>query len=524
MQKDIHIRVNQAVPVLAYLVANVLILFVRGVFWDDWVFYENPEGIRMIFNGVGAPWQIGLHLSLLDFSHFLGIDQVFLYRILIFIIGFLYILLFRSILSYWTLNKEIIWYSTLLYAVWPLGYAHVEMCCFAYQVGLLLQLISILLFHLYNSKKSLYIILLFACSQFLASMFLTSSIVLWLGYLFVYTYREVVLPDSLKNIFGFLFNKNRLLNFLWFIPCIVLFAIKSVLWQPQGLYAAESYNSVTANSLLMLPLNILFAFANTIGALFTQFAGIMQSKQLVLVVLMLLAAIWLILRRVSFNDEREKLSSKTLIAFVLLFLSAIGAYVAIGKVPKFDSMDDRHGIFIPFVLVAFIVLAGNHLVKEGKWRRIILMLFVSISMTYSFSQYAECIRHSHRNDAIVLMFKNTPLPAGNVIVAEAESSIPSVFYSWSGLYHIATGLQDKFFMTISVGDRYKQENFISEMYNQKDVIPGKPEIGIFISNESKSFTKTILLEYLYRINPTKYSEYLQKEFNIKVEFFDSNKN
>ena len=129
-----------------------------------------------------------------------------------------------------------------------LGYAHVEMCCFAYQVGLLLQLISILLFHLYNSKKSLYIILLFACSQFLASMFLTSSIVLWLGYLFVYTYREVVLPDSLKNIFGFLFNKNRLLNFLWFIPCIVLFAIKSVLWQPQGLYAAESYNSVTANS------------------------------------------------------------------------------------------------------------------------------------------------------------------------------------------------------------------------------------------------------------------------------------
>ena len=52
----------------------------------------------MIFNGVSS-LQIGLHLSLLDFSHFWE-SIVFLYRILIFIIGFLYILLFRSILSY----------------------------------------------------------------------------------------------------------------------------------------------------------------------------------------------------------------------------------------------------------------------------------------------------------------------------------------------------------------------------------------------------------------------------------------
>jgi len=274
----------------------------------------------------------------------------------------------------------------------------------------------------------------------------------------------------------------------------------------------------------MLPINILFAFSNTIGALFAQFAGILQSKQLVLVVLLVLAVTWLVLKKISFTEEREKISSKMNIAFVLLFLSSIGAYVAIGKIPKFDTMNDRHGIFIPFILVTFIVININHIVKMGEWRKIILILFVSIAMTYSFSQYAECIRHSHRNDAIVLMFKNTPLPVGNVIVAEAESSIPSVFYSWSGLYHKATGLQDKFFMTITVGERYEQENFISEMYNQKDVIPGKPKIGIFISDESKSFSKTMLLESLYRLNPTKYIEHLQKEFDIKVEFFDTNYN
>ena len=158
MENEKYNSIKQAIPVLAYLVANVLILFVRGVFWDDWAFYEHPEGIKQTLIGIGAPWRIGFHLSLLNLSHFLGIDMVIPYRILIFVIGLLNVLLFRSILKYWSLNKEIIWYSTLLFAVWPLGYAHLEMCCFAYQVGLLLQLISILLFHRFNEKKQLYLI------------------------------------------------------------------------------------------------------------------------------------------------------------------------------------------------------------------------------------------------------------------------------------------------------------------------------------------------------------------------------
>jgi hypothetical protein len=530
MEKSNYTRLKRAAPVLAYLVANVLILLVRGVFWDDWAFYENPVGIRQILNGVGAPWQIGLHLSLLDFSHFLGIDQVFLYRSLILIIGFLNVLLFRAILSYWTLNKEIIFYSTLLYAVWPLGYAHVEMCCFVYQVGLSLQLISILLFHLYNSKKSLYIIIpLFACTQFLATMFLTSSVVLWLGYLFVYTYKDINIPDSFKNTISYIFNKTRLRNILWFIPCIALLVIKFTFWHTEGLYAMEAYNEITVKSLLMLPINILFAFANTFGALFTQFAGIIQSKQLVLVVLMVLAAIWLILRRVSFNDEREKLSSKTLIAFVLLFLSAIGAYVAIGKVPKFDSMDDRHGIFIPFVLVTFIALLVNSLVKEQKLKRIIFVMFAAVSMTYSFSQYVDCIYYSQRNDAIMSMFQNYPMPPGNVIVAEKESKTRTNYYTWSGLYKRATGRQDKCFMTINYGDLFDQKDYFLEKYNQRDAFSGEPSIGLFIynefiHNESTGFAKTLLLECYYRLNRTKYKESLHNKFEIKVEFFESNKN
>ena len=524
MQKNNSIRLKQAIPVLAYLVANVLILFVRGVFWDDWAFYENPEGIRQILTGVGAPWRIGFHLYMLNLSHFLGIDMVLPYRILIFIIGLLNVLLFSAILKYWNLKKEIIFYSTLLYAVWPLGYAHIEMCCFVYQVGLLLQLTSILLFHIYNENKRLYIIPLFACSQFLATMFLNSSIVLWLGYLFVYTYRDINIPDSFKNTISYIFNKTRLYNFLWFIPCIVLFAIKSIFWHPQEIYATEAYNAITVNSLLMLPLNILFSFTNTIKALFTQFTGILSSKLLLLVALLVLSAFWLLFRKGPFDGQKKKITSKTLIIFVLLFLSAIGAYVAIGKIPEFDTMDDRHGIFIPFVLVTFVALLINNVIKGQKWRRMIFVLCVSVSMTYSFSQYIKFIYYSHQNDVIVSMFKNTPMPPGNVIVAETEFNTLSNFYTWAGLYKMGTGHQDKCFMMVNVGKFFDQEEYLVEMHNQKDATPGEPSIGIFINDESKQYAKTLLRECYYRINSTKYRESLQAEFDIRVEFFDKKYN
>ncbi len=526
MENEKYNSIKQAIPVLAYLVANVLILFVRGVFWDDWAFYEHPEGIKQTLIGIGAPWRIGFHLSLLNLSHFLGIDMVIPYRILIFVIGLLNVLLFRSILKYWSLNKEIIWYSTLLFAVWPLGYAHLEMCCFAYQVGLLLQLISILLFHRFNEKKQLYLIPIFVCSQFLATMFLNSCIVLWLGYLFTYTYKEITLPKSLKHIVGYIFNKTRLLNLLWFIPGIIFFAIKSVLWQSEGVYAADSYNLITIESLIMLPMNICSAFINTIVFLLTQFTGILTSKLLLLIAIVVLMAFWFILKKKSFNCQREQFSLKTLIIFVLLFLSSIGAYVAIGKIPIFNTMEDRHGIFIPFVIVTFIALLVNATIKEQQVRKIIFCLCLSVSMTYSFSQYIKCTYYSHQNDVIVSMFKNTPMPSGNVIVAESEFNIPSRFYTWSGLYRIATGRQDKMFMMVNVGKLYEQkkEEYLTERLNQKDAVLGEPSIGIFISGNSNNNARTLLREFYYRINSNKYRESLKEDFDIRVEFFDSNNN
>jgi hypothetical protein len=84
-------------------------------------------------------------------------------------------------------------------------------------------------------------------------------------------------------------------------------------------------------------------------------------------------------------------------------------------------------------------------------------------------------------------------------------------------------------MTINYGDLFDQKDYFLEKYNQRDAFSGEPSIGLFIynefiHNESTGFAKTLLLECYYRLNRTKYKESLQNKFEIKVEFFESNKN
>ena len=160
-----------------YAIANALILLVHGVFWDDLtILNASKEAILEQYIGNGMPWTGYLHCFMQQLPH-----TVLLYHALLFGIGLANVYLFKAILKHMPLSASTQWYATLLFAAYPLGVAHMAMICFSYNLGFMLELIAILLLQRNQPKFNVLRYALFFVVQFLASMFLPSTIVLIFG-------------------------------------------------------------------------------------------------------------------------------------------------------------------------------------------------------------------------------------------------------------------------------------------------------------------------------------------------------
>ena len=144
---------------ILYLISNILLLFVHGIFWDDWTLYHDAKAIeQQFFQGNGAIIFGYIHLYLQG----LTFNTILLYRILILLIGWGCVLSFYKILkTSFKIDISASFYIAALYATFPLGYAHMTMICLPYQIGLLLQLIAIQLFYSIKDKFNIASYLLF---------------------------------------------------------------------------------------------------------------------------------------------------------------------------------------------------------------------------------------------------------------------------------------------------------------------------------------------------------------------------
>ena len=520
MYKSINLSVTPklvlTIASVLYLVSNIGWVFAHGVFWDDWVLYENPVGMEQMLSENGYGWTIPFHMFLLNFAHQQNVDVIIVYRVIILFVGWGCVFLYYSILNQLVFNKVFVLLSTLMYASWPLGYSHMLMCCIPYQIGVLSQLITIYLFNLYVNNNRIKIvnkivlIILVFLFQFFASACLQSTIVFWFGYLCVMATSQTYNDISLSYRYAMIWVKKILYNLLFFIPCLVFWGLKMAYMVPYGQYV--DYNTISSSTVIYAPINSIIPFFNTVSFLIRQFSFIFSSIFFFLVFIVILMVLCLLFKSNCNNTKFTRFP--VIISFFFMFFCAIEAYVLVAKIPNFDHVNDRFcillALIVPLIIVSLIINYSNTPLKLS-------FTFVSVFCTYSISQSVEGIRLSHRNDAIMEFFRKNDLPEGNVLVAEECPKIRSNYYSWAGLYYTATGRQDRCFECTDVGVMGDDEKDFNEMNHQKDAKSGSAKNLIYFVDEysSKSYNATFRRLILSLSDRTNYKQALLDDFHIR---------
>lgn len=508
-------RINFLLPSIVYVVTNIWIFLVHGVFWDDWTLYHaNQNAVMHQFIGNGAIWMGYLHNFMLD-----TFNPILVYHFIIFIIGWLNVLLFHNVLNLTQLPKDFIKYSTLLFAAYPLGYAHMTMICIPYQFGLLMMLISANLYVANKKQFNIYRYILCFVSMFLASAFLTSTIVLFFGLILVVNINEKWddLSKSLSSVWHtFLF---LIFDIVYFVPCILFWILRSLYFLPTGNYAADGYNTITFQNIISYPINLIASIVDTIQYHCYQVHSIVGSLLLFSLFIIIAILLHYVVANLQ-NDGQRKNNFKYLIIFCFMYIMGITAYLLVGDVQHYNMMEDRHGILLQMVIPSIIFIILNIFINDTKKIKWVLCAIIALFSTFGIRQYFVAIEQVEKNDAIIVFFQNHQLNDGNVrVIDDAIFFDCERFYTYAGLYKEATSKQDKCF-AINMGEFYCDSEYLIGAYNQRDAKPGTFTNLMSIKRIEQNFTKYALLNVKhYYSNKDKYRMRLSRMYEITLVDF-----
>lgn len=501
-------------PIIIYVISHIFLLFVHGIFWDDLTLFNNSRGgIMDQFYGNGWIYIGYVHLFLQGCVD----NYVLLYRLIIFALGIINVIFAVKILVSLSFEKNIVIPISLLYAAIPLGYTHMTMICFGYQLGYTFHLLAILFFIKNYQKFSYGRYLIFFICQFFSAAFLTSSIMTCALMIIIGAWYRIYNFQKLSWRILAAYIQEGLKLCIYFIPCIIFWCLRLLFFLPTGVYAESNYNNISLSHVLNFPISLVHSISNSFMELFSMGSNVFSSILLVIIFVALSYAIYIICNR-SITEKSDVSPNKIKelgICGILIYIFGISAYLLIGDIQVYNDMEDRHGILLTLSIPIIIYVTGVYFVKSKFKRRVALSCIITLFICESFHQYYNAFAISQKNDAIVHFFKTTELPEGNVVVIDNADFFHSTrFYSWSGLYKLATGKQDRLFNVNNSGF-YDNKAFCTEAYNQLEAKPGKPTVIIQMNKDEYFFEKYVLKNVgYYYLKPHKYYEKLTHMYPI----------
>lgn len=495
-----------------YAIANVLIFLVHGVFWDDLtILNASKEAILEQYVGNGMPWTGYMHCFMQQLPH-----TVLLYHALLFAIGLANVYLFKSILNRMPISKSTQWYSSLMFAAYPLGYAHMAMICFSYNLGFMLELIAILLLLRNQPKFNVLRYALFFVVQFLASMFLPSTIVLIFGAILLVAYLNTKDHAAWSKAYAKEWMVKALKMVVYFVPCLLFWVVKQLYFRPVGSYAAREYNSFSLHKTLGYPKSLFDSVVNTVGYWIDNASAVCGSVLAVILFTVLAYVLYRVIRNWK-EDNQEEQFVPILIGGAWMFVCGVTAYNLVGDVPVYGTMEDRHAILLqlaaPILLCALVGLA----VKRENIRKIVFSSIASVFMLGAMSQYFVAIADSQKNDAVSQYFAEHELNPGMAWVIDKYDPMESVrFYTYSGLYYRATGKQDHCF--VANDNSGATPALLTLEYNQADAQITEISNVIIVEPEAYTFGKQVFFNVKdYYLNKRKYNERVQRTFVVREQ-------
>ncbi len=374
----------QALFVL-YLLSNTLLLLnINGIYWDDWVIYNQPfSEIKSMYNQTTGNAHLFEYLFLALSRIGNGIAS---FRLTTFIVYFLSgLFLYFILLDIKSISRNTAFYIALLFLILPVNSARIVLCVVHYGVFLCVFFLAFWLLTRYINKQGGILFRILILALFYLSFFVNSLLVFYAIVLLYILYKHHEPGQSIIHCIKTLF-----LHYSDFIGLPVLFFyIKTHYFVPYGLY--ENYNAVSWDYFKHhIGVNLLLSFKTAFYKPLSQ-AFIVFFRFWYLSLMIVVFLFWYL------AGDRQQIKPepavKLLILGVLFFILAIFPYAAIGKVPSLLYFDSRHMLLVPlgsaFCLYSSLLFIGR---KNQALAHVLLITLLASCMLKNMHDQAQYLK------------------------------------------------------------------------------------------------------------------------------------
>jgi hypothetical protein len=434
-----------------YTLAHGLMLLNRGLFWDDWIYFRQPNALlATLGRELGSTWPdvtawlpYGSWFSIwatraVMFACFLGVA--------------LLVLRLSRRLPFFDSGTRIAFAS--LVAVFPAMAARDSISTFIYPISLLLFMAGwALLDHSIDTKGwRSWVPRVAALIAFFLS-FRTASLVLFYAVVIVWVlWRCGVSWRRPKEAVSIVLRRADVV-----VLPVAFWLFRSFDAVPSGFY--ENYNILTWKSLTAAPLLVPQALWQSLVDAFTRMPGIAWWPVVLAVAVVAAFALW------KAGDESPLLSSRRRAvagwlsaAGVGLLLVVLGVfpYLAVSKVPGFGDFNSRHQLLVPFGAALIVVGLVRALTDGARLPRAVTVgifaVLIALCAGTVAGDHVGYQREWYKQLAMIEAFQRAPeMQSGRAFVFDdrvkkfnVAGRIRRRFYEYAGLFEQAFGTHDRF--------------------------------------------------------------------------------
>lgn len=525
MVKNLHLslRAKEFLILTAiYALSHCWVLLNNGIFWDDWLWYDNyPELVKgMSELGLG----LGGKILIMMYENPFGIwfSKIFVFASYL-VSGFI----LKSILDLFNnLNNDLKFFTAAVFLTLPLNLARNSLCTANNGLNLMLFLLaSLIALKKIVDKKTILTcgsLVLFFGSYFTNSLLPFMSI-FYLAYSILFIQQK-----GLKNKKSF-WELTQSLAPYFALP-ILFWITKKVFFKQYGLYS--NYNKISFPDFM----DLISAYALTLRSVFYEPFGFLFANYKFRIFHFVIAAGIAVIIFLIFNKVKRlkrEISSAGSFYFLIFGLVAfvIGAfpYLLVGKIPYFNAWDSRHQILLSLG-VAIIVTAtlSLALVKDQSLFKVACSFLLVIFAAINIKAYAEFQSLYLKQVIIQIEMKTNPNFNKKIFLIEDTSHESFRFVPQNG-YIEYTGMLYNVFKS---ADKFGSNNLssieeISRLpvayrmrYKINNVENFTPQIKVTIhSVQKKSFSNTIKTTVLSWLDRNYLREHKEEILRFKYASF-----
>lgn len=443
---------------LIYSLTHGLLLFNRGLFWDDWVFWrQSPAIVAQVGRSMGSIWP-----SQINYLFYYSQAGITFNRAVTFL-SFLIVayLLFDIVRRLPSGGESSALWVAIVFSVFPVYQARVAMVMVGYGLCLMLFTFASWLIVRFGPHPSPWVRVLIVL-LFLGS-FQTASL---LVFYYAVVPALILLSDPPED-WRIRSMLRDLVRHFDLMAAPVLFWVAKQIWlRPSGLY--KDYNEIGAGSSGLLGdlvhgiLNsVVFSITDRIpGALVK---GVVHPGLRVFVLTLIVVGGVALIGTLLVPLARRGRDAFLEDAGMLLIVAAVFPYAAVAKIPANTGWETRHQLLVPVGAALLVVGIARSRTGSSKAGRVIvsvlLAALIGISAAIHVGSYITYQRDWLKQEAMIEGFRRTPeIERGRFIIIDDRASNwnSTVWpaYTYTGMAYDIYGDQKRMFIQFMPGARW----------------------------------------------------------------------